>query len=203
MERQHNTHLMRQAFEATALRHMKTVSNYAMTLTRHRDDADDLTQETFYKAYRAFHQFQAGTNIKAWLLTIARNSYLNRYRQALHRPVQVDIDSITPAYAAPQAALHWEDRESIEGWLQHEVHDEVKTALDQLPPIYRETVFLADVASYSYQEIADVMECPVGTVMSRLYRGRHLLRTYLMDFVQGRGYFQATTPSDAVSCDVA
>ncbi len=190
MAKQHDTSRRRQEFEAIALQYFDAVFSYAMTLARHVDDAEDLTQETFFKAYRAFHQFQAGTNMKAWLLTIVRNTYINRYRQVLNRPTHVDVDYIAPVYAAPALDADWEVRKSIEEWLQYEVHDEVKAALEQLPEIYREAVFLSDVASYSYQEIADIVGCPVGTVMSRLHRGRQLLRTHLAGFVQAHGYLK-------------
>jgi RNA polymerase sigma-70 factor (ECF subfamily) len=179
-----------EAFEAIALEHFDALYNTAMRLTRNPSTAQDLVQETYLKAYRFFHRFEPGTNIKAWLFTILRNTYINVYRKTVRQQPQVDFEQVSPFYADPDASSEWGERSSVEEMLHYVVHDDVKRALDDLPEEYRMVVLLADLEDFSYKEIADIVGCPVGTVMSRLFRGRRLLRKSLEDFAKKSGYIK-------------
>lgn len=179
-----------EAFEAIALEHFDALYNTAVRLTRNATEAQDLVQETYLKAYRFFHRFEPGTNIKAWLFTILRNTYINTYRRAVRQQSQVDFEQVSPFYADTSPSPAWDDRKSMEEMLHHVVQDDVKRALDDLPEEYRIVVLLADLEDFSYKEIAAIVACPVGTVMSRLFRGRRLLRKHLEDFAKKSGYIK-------------
>jgi RNA polymerase sigma-70 factor (ECF subfamily) len=178
------------AFEAITLEHFDALYNTAVRLTRSTSEAQDLVQETYLKAYRFFHRFEPGTNIKAWLFTILRNTYINTYRRIVRQQHQVDFEQISPFYADPAVPSEWQDRGSVEEMLRHVVQDDVKRALDDLPEEYRVVVLLADLEDFSYKEIATIIDCPVGTVMSRLFRGRRLLRKSLEEFAKKSGYIK-------------
>jgi RNA polymerase sigma-70 factor (ECF subfamily) len=180
----------REEFESLALEHFDALYNTAMRLTRNPGEAQDLVQETFLKAYRFFHRFKPGTNIKAWLFTILRNTYINAYRKASRQQQQVDFDQVAPFYADPSATSAWTNRGSVEGLLHYLVQDDVKRALEALPDEYRMVILLADLEDFAYKEIADIVGCPVGTVMSRLFRGRRLLRKSLAEFAKKSGYIR-------------
>jgi RNA polymerase sigma-70 factor (ECF subfamily) len=180
----------REEFEALALEHFDALYNTAMRLTRNPGEAQDLVQETFLKAYRFFHRFEPGTNIKAWLFTILRNTYINAYRKASRQQQQVDFDQVAPFYAAPSVPSEWTSRGATEEMLHHLVQDDVKRALEALPDEYRMVVLLSDLEDFAYKEIADIVGCPVGTVMSRLFRGRRLLRKSLAEFAKKSGYIK-------------
>jgi RNA polymerase sigma-70 factor, ECF subfamily len=180
----------REAFEALALEHFDALYNTALRLTRNPGEAQDLVQETYLKAYRFFHRFEPGTNIKAWLFTILRNTYINTYRKTLRHQQQVDFDQVAPFYIDMAEPAEWTDHSSTEEMLRHLVHDDVKRALEALPDEYRMVVLLADLEDFSYKEIADIIRCPVGTVMSRLFRGRRLLRKSLAEFARKSGYIK-------------
>jgi RNA polymerase sigma-70 factor (ECF subfamily) len=175
-------------FEAVALEHFNTLYSTAMRLTRNVNEAQDLVQETYLKAYRFFDRFEPGTNVKAWLFTILRNTYINAYRKASRQQEQTDFERVEPFYADPSASQEWTDRVSLETMLHYVVQDDVKRALDELPEAYRMVVLLADMADFSYKEIAAIVDCPEGTVMSRLFRGRRLLRKSLQEFARKAGY---------------
>jgi RNA polymerase sigma-70 factor (ECF subfamily) len=181
---------IREEFEALALEHFDALYTTAMRLTRNPGEAQDLVQETFLKAYRFYHRFEPGTNIKAWLFTILRNTYINAYRKASRQQQQVDFDQVAPFYAAPSTPSEWTSRGSAEDILRHLVQDDVKRALEALPDEYRMVVLLADLEDFAYKEIADIVGCPVGTVMSRLFRGRRLLRKSLAEFAKQSGYIK-------------
>lgn len=176
------------AFEAVALEHFSTLYNTALRLTRNASEAQDVVQETLLKAYRFFERFEPGTNMKAWLFTILRNTYINTYRKAVRGYEQVDFDRIEPFYAEPTNEVEFLDQAMLESLLPHIVQDDVKRALDALPEAYRLVVLLADMADFSYKDIAAIVGCPEGTVMSRLFRGRRLLRKSLHDFAHKGGY---------------
>ncbi|GIX46825.1 MAG: ECF RNA polymerase sigma factor SigR [Candidatus Tectimicrobiota bacterium] len=180
----------REAFEALALEHFDALYHTALRLTRNPSEAEDLVQETYLRAYRFFHQFTPGTNIKAWLFTILRNTYINAYRKAARQHERLDFEQVAPFYADAGAAPEWTDRASAEAALRHVVQDDVKRALDELPEEYRLVVLLADLEDFSYKEIADIVGCPIGTVMSRLFRGRRLLRKSLGEFARKAGYIK-------------
>jgi RNA polymerase sigma-70 factor (ECF subfamily) len=177
-------------FEALALAHFNALYNTAMRMTRNPSAAQDLVQETYLKAYRFFDRFEPGTNLKAWLFTILRNTYINTYRKTARQQQQVDFEHVSLFYADPAPSSAWQDRGSVEELLRHVVHDDVKRALDELPEEYSLVVLLADLEDFSYKEIATIVDCPVGTVMSRLFRGRRLLRKSLEDFAKKSGYIK-------------
>ena len=177
-------------FEAVVLEHLHTLYSTALRLTRNTSEAQDLVQETLLKAYRFFDRFEPGTNVKAWLFTILRNTYINMYRKTVRQQEQVDFERIEPFYTdtANEPEWEWVDQESLEAMLHHLVQDDVKRALDALPEVYRIVVLLADMADFSYKDIAAIIGCPEGTVMSRLFRGRRLLRKSLQEFARKSGY---------------
>jgi RNA polymerase sigma-70 factor (ECF subfamily) len=172
------------------LEHLHTLYGTALRLTRNPSEAQDLVQETLLKAYRFFERFEPGTNVKAWLFTILRNTYINMYRKTVRQQEQVDFERIEPFYAdtANEPEWEWTDQEALEAMLRYLVQDDVKRALDALPEVYRIVVLLADLAELSYKDIATIIGCPEGTVMSRLFRGRRLLRKSLQEFARKSGY---------------
>lgn len=175
-------------FEAVALAYFHTLYNMALRLTRNASEAQDLVQETLLKAFRFFDHFEPGTNVKAWLFTILKNTYINTYRKAARQQEQVDFERIEPFYAEQSNDPDWADQEMLEASLSHILQDDVKRALDALPEAYRIVVLLADLADFSYKDIATIIGCPEGTVMSRLFRGRRLLRKSLQEFARKGGY---------------
>ena len=177
-------------FAAVALEYFDALYNTAVRMTRNPSAAQDLVQETYLKAYRFFDRFEPGTNLKAWLFTILRNTYINAYRKTARQQQQVDFEHVSLFYADTSASPEWQDRGSMEEMLRHVVQDDVKRALDELPEEYRMVVLLADLEDFSYKEIAAIVDCPVGTVMSRLFRGRRLLRKSLEDFAKKSGYIK-------------
>ena len=189
----------REAFEAQTLMHFDTLYRVAVSMTRNSDEARDLVQETYYKAYRFWRRFQPGTHVRAWLLTILKNTYYSARRKAMRDAMPYAFDTAA-APAGPEISLVPEDDDptAVDDLLRRIVQDEVKQAIDALPESFRLPVMLADLADCSYQEIADRVGCPVGTVMSRLYRGRQLLRKRLQGFAQAAGYIAAREVSHAV-----
>lgn len=177
----------RAEFNREAIPHMDSLYNFALRMTGDREEASDLLQETFLKAYRFFDKFQRGTNCKAWLFRIMKNSYINRYRKAKKTPETVEFESISDFY-------HTVRPDGEEGNdLQSEVFsqllaDEVMTAVERLPADFRTVVILCDLEEFTYEEIAEFVDCPVGTVRSRLHRGRRLLREYLSEYASAEGY---------------
>ncbi len=175
-------------FEREAMPHLDALYGTALRLTRNPKDAEDLTQETLLKAYRFFHRFERGTNCKAWLFKILHNTFCNRYRKgqrdrALNEEVSHDEGLDVLVSAEAQSASR--DPEGV--LVARLLSDEVQRALDSVPETFREAVILSDLQEFSYKEIADIMECPVGTVMSRLFRGRRLLQKALHDYAVEHG----------------
>jgi RNA polymerase sigma-70 factor (ECF subfamily) len=177
-------------FADLAMDHMGSLYTAALRMTRNPADAEDLVQETYLKAYRSFGTFQEGTNLKAWLYKILTNTFINSYRARKRRPEQSELDEVEDLYlyrrlGGLEAAAA--GRSAEEEVLDSFTDDEVKAALESLPETFRMAVLLADVEGFSYKEIADILDVPIGTVMSRLHRGRKALQKALHDFGMQRG----------------
>jgi len=183
-------HQRRAEFEEVALPFMDALFNLALNLTRNRKDAEDLVQEAYLRAFRFFDSYQPGTHIKAWLFRILRNSFINRYRAKKVRPEEVDFTKIESAYeqAVDEEFLRKSRPPSPEAAVMEQVLDEeVQQAITDLPEEYRSVVLMALVEEMSYKEIAAAMSIPLGTVMSRLHRGRKMLQTSLLEYVRRKG----------------
>lgn len=178
----------RESFEREALVHLDSLYRVALRLTSNAAEADDLVQETMLKAYRAWDQFQRGTNAKGWLLTILRHAFINEYRRRTRHPETVDLDAIEPFSVFEE--LQDEDPQGT--FFDRIVDDEVLRAIDELPEQFRETAVLSDVEGLSYEEIGRVLDVPVGTVKSRLFRARRLLQQKLYNYAVGMGYIKGT-----------
>ena len=177
----------RQRFENDALPFLDQLYSAALRMTRNPQDAEDLVQDTYAKAYSAFHQFKPGTNLKAWLYRILTNSYINTYRKVQRQPKQVTEEvedwQIAKAAAHSSSGMKSAEMEALERLPD----SDIKAALQELSEDFRYTVYLADVEGFPYREIAEIMDVPVGTVMSRLHRGRKQLRERLSDYARDRG----------------
>mgnify|MGYP001576346653 FL=1 len=178
----------RRDFEEQAIPYMDQLYAAAMRMTRNPADAADLVQETFVKAYGSWATFSQGTNLKAWLYRILTNTYINIYRKKQREPFQGTIDELEDwqlGGAASTTATHGRSAEAEA--IDRMPASVVKDALQEVPEDFRLAVYLADVEGFSYQEIADIMKTPIGTVMSRLHRGRRMLRELLADYAAERG----------------
>ena len=167
-------------FEQTALVHLDFLYNLGLKITRNEDDAQDLVQETFLRAYRFFDKFERGTNIKAWLFKILTNTVINRYRRRVKERTVVEgseRETVHERFISRDATDYAANPEQY--FFDHLLSDDILGAIDQLPLDFRMVVILADLQEFSYKEIAEILGCPVGTVMSRLYRGRKLLQKML------------------------
>ncbi len=177
-------------FERDAMQYTRQLYSAALRMTRNPADAEDLVQETYLKAYRAYHTFQEGTNLKAWLYRILTNTYINKYRKDSRRPSEVDLGTVEDMYLyrrlgseeSAEAARTTEDR-VLDGL----VESEIKQAVEELPESFRMPVLLADLEGFSYKEIAEILDIPIGTVMSRLHRGRKAMQKRLWEFAKQRG----------------
>ena len=184
-------------FEREALPFLDQMYAAAMRMTRNPSDAEDLVQETFAKAYSSFHQFTPGTNLKAWLYRILTNTFINSYRKKQRQPSQQPTEEIED-WQLTQAESHTpgglKSAEAVA--LEHLPDSDVKEALQSIPDDFRLAVYLADVEGFAYKEIAEIMGTPVGTVMSRLHRGRRQLRELLTDYARERGLIRGQDAAD-------
>lgn len=172
-------------FAEQAMEYMGSLYSAALRMTRNPADAEDLVQETYLKAYRAFGSFKEGTNLKAWLYRILTNTFINSYRARRRRPEQAELDDVEDLYLYRRLGgleAVSAGRSAEEEVLEHFTEGEVKAAVEELPEQFRLAVLLADVEGFSYKEIAEILDIPIGTVMSRLHRGRKALQKTLHDF---------------------
>lgn len=184
----------RSEFEALTLEHMDALYGAALRLTRSPKDAEDLVQDTFLKAFRFFDSFEKGTNIKAWLFKIQTNTFINKYRRKVKEREVAETppeDIVLDRFVSSEQVRALQDPET--DFFQKLLSDEVVEALDQVPVDFRMVVILADIQGFSYKEIAEIVGCPVGTVMSRLFRGRRILQKHLYEYAIHEGVIAPDT----------
>jgi RNA polymerase sigma-70 factor, ECF subfamily len=182
----------RQQFAQQAMQYAPQLYSAALRMTRNNADAEDLVQEAFLRAYRSYHTYEDGTNLRAWLFRILTNTYINTYRAKQRRPQQQELGDLEDLYLYRRVAdvdpMSRSAEDTLFDWF---TDDEVKQALEDLPENFRLPVLLADVEEFSYKEIAEMLDIPIGTVMSRLHRGRKQMQKALADFATERGMFRA------------
>ncbi len=180
-------------FEREAIPHLDLLYRYGLRLTGDSQQAEDLVQNTMLKAYRSWHQYQMGTNVRAWLLTILRNMFINEYRKARRAGVHIDVDTVEHIAILDDA----EQSDPENRFFDQIVDDEILRAIDELPDEFRETLVLSDIEALSYAEIAKVTMVPLGTVKSRLSRARHALRRKLSSYAVAMGYIRQAALAEA------
>jgi RNA polymerase sigma-70 factor (ECF subfamily) len=186
---QHRITQKQQEFQNEALPHMDFLYNYALRMTYNSTDAEDLVQETFLKAFRFWDSYEKGTNIRAWLFRIMKNAYINRYRKEKKEPETVEYDEVENFYNSVRETAS-ESSDLQETLYNNLLEDDVATAIAELPEDFRTVVILCDIEGLTYEEVAEFVDCPIGTVRSRLHRGRKLLRAKLLDYARKRGYVE-------------
>src|ERR1700712_2452475 len=182
-------------FAKEAMQYAPQLFSGAMRMTRNRADAEDLVQDAYLRAYRSFHTFEAGTNLRAWLFRILTNTFINTYRAKQRRPQESDLGDIEDLYLYKRISGGEAGRSAEDTLFDLFTDDEVKQALEDLPENFRLPVLLADVEDFSYREIAEILAIPMGTVMSRLHRGRKAMQKKLGDYAAERGLL-VRTPND-------
>lgn len=208
-----HTNRTRREFEELTLEHLDPLYSAALRLTKNERDAEDLVQDTFLRAYRFFDKFERGTNIKAWLFKILTNTFINRYRRKVKERTVVEgaeRETVHERFISRRATDYASNPEQF--FFDRLLSDDVLQAIDGLPVDFRLVVILADLQEFSYNEIAEIVGCPVGTVMSRLYRGRKLLQKKLKEYARGSGMvsdeaidaaFMPKAPKEATTTDLA
>jgi RNA polymerase sigma-70 factor (ECF subfamily) len=185
-------------FEKTTLKYLDELFGTALRLTRNEKDAEDLVQDTYLKAFKAFHQFKTGTNCRAWMFRILTNTFINGYRR---RAKEKDILERKETGRLTNSLLCKESLDRFSNperrMVKQALCDDVQLALDEIPEDFRMAVILSDIRDFSYREIAEIMGTPIGTVMSRLFRGRRLLRIALKEFAVREGYVKELMPAHA------
>ena len=178
-------------FDREFLPHLRALYNFGYRLTLDRDDARDLVQETYLKAFRSIDSFRAGTNAKAWLFRILKNNFINDYRKKRREPMRVDYQAVENVQSAPGSIR---DSEELRiDTLRNLMGDEISNALDALDEDFRTVIVLCDLDGFKYEEIAEIMDIPIGTVRSRLHRARNLLKERLAEYAREMGYKTANT----------
>lgn len=198
--------LLRQAFEREAAPHIDAMYSTAFRLTKNAADAEDLVQESVLKAYRYFDKYEQGTNCKAWMFRIMTNTFINRYRKSQRQQEVIVSEDVRPLQERVTAEEPNELHQSFEGqddMFFHLFTDEVKNALEEIPFDFRMVVLLADLQDFQYKEIAEIVGCPIGTVMSRLYRGRRMLREKLYEYAVSTGIIRANSQESAEQKDAS
>ena len=180
----------RAGFKVEAPQYAQQLFATAVRMTRNRADAEDLVQETYLKAWRAYDSFEEGTNLRAWLFRIMTNSYINRYNAAQRRPTETDLDDVEEFFlyrrlgAIDQSRMNASAEDQM---MELFTDEEVRNAIEELPETFRLPLILSDVDGFAYKEIAEMLDIPIGTVMSRLHRGRKWMQKRLYDFAKERG----------------
>lgn len=174
-------------FDGEFLPHIDAMYNFAYRLTFDEDDAKDLVQETYLKAFRFINSFEEGTNAKAWLFRILKNSFINDYRKKSKEPSKVDYNEVESYYNSEEANAEITPDLRVEA-LQDMIGDEVSTALNSLAVDFRTVIILCDLEGFTYEEMAKILDIPIGTVRSRLHRARNLLKDKLRSYAQSMGY---------------
>ncbi|HEY4607604.1 MAG TPA: sigma-70 family RNA polymerase sigma factor [Ilumatobacteraceae bacterium] len=188
----------RAEFTKDAMQYAPQLYSAALRMTRNASDAEDLVQETYLRAYRSYASFEQGTNLRAWLFRIMTNQYINSYRARQRRPIETDVDDIEDLYLYHRiGSLGAASRSAEDTLFDMFTDEEVKTALEELPETFRMPVLLADVEGFSYKEIAEMTDVPIGTVMSRLHRGRKAMHKKLYEFAEQRGLLAANESESA------
>ena len=182
--------IAQEQFTADAMQFAPQLFSTALRMTRNRSDAEDLVQETYIKGWRSFHTFQEGTNLRAWLFRIMTNTYINKYNAAKRKGTEVELDDVEELFLYKR--LGSIDQSKLSSSAEDQMlnlftDDEVKNALESLPEDFRIPVLLSDVDGFSYKEIAEMLEIPMGTVMSRLHRGRKAMQKMLYEYARERG----------------
>jgi len=181
-------------FEDIAFEYMDSLYSTALRMTRNTQEAEDLVQDTYLRAFRFFDKFEPGTNFKAWIFKILTNTFINRYRKKVRTPQQIDLEKVTYGLEneeEPDLKVEWtgyDDERYAELF-----DDDIKSALAQLPEEFRIVVMLSDVEDFTYKEIAEIIDRPSGTVMSRLFRGRRMLQKILEKYAKKEGYVRSTS----------
>ncbi|MFQ5708359.1 MAG: sigma-70 family RNA polymerase sigma factor [bacterium] len=185
----YNVLIKKKEFEEHAFEHLNSLYNTALRMTKNELDAEDLVQDVFLRAFRFFHKFDQGTNFKAWIFKILTNTYINQYRKKSREPLKVDFEKVNYTYSEDGSDNYDQQLEKFdESNYVGLFDDEIKAALSQLPDEFRMVVLLADIEDFSYKEIAEMVGCPIGTVMSRLSRGRRQLQIHLRDYAIKNGF---------------
>ena len=177
-------------FEKEAVPHMDAVYNFALRMTGDEDDADDLVQETYMKAFRFFDKFEKGTNCKAWLFRILKNSFINDYRKQTKEPNKVDYDDVQNFYENIKSNEVESKHYELDAF-SNLLDDDISKAITELPEDFRTVIILNDIEGFTYEEIADFVDIPVGTVRSRLHRARKMLYVQLFDYAKDRGFLKS------------
>ena len=174
-------------FENETVPHQDALYNYALKIARNSDDAQDLLQETYYKAFKNYHQFENGTNSKAWMFMILKNTFINNYRKLKREPAKLDYDEIEDIYENIKSDQAKDNNLDLD-FYNDLLDDELSAALSRIPSKMREVFLLCDLEGYTYEEIAEITDIPIGTVRSRLHRARNLLQDELFGYAKVNGY---------------